>query len=502
VEALKGAFRCVLVTLPNFGEEAVRAGGFDFPELVGRLAATIKQVQPDGKVSLVTHDWGAYIGYLLEKTHPGLFVKMVALDIGGHLEPAGLKSSLMIIGYQWSLITCWMVGGLIPSLGGLMTKGVGKVIHVPARQRALIRSRYNYPYFYLWRGMLLPWKRSGLLGRYRPHCPVLYLFGEHKPLMFHSPRWLQIVANSGGRAEGIAGAGHWLMETHAETVNEKIADWFKDLTRPKVKARIRYLVPSGEKPVYIASRGGADAALDIGAEFEDREVTIHDARRLQPGASLDRQGFTLMPHTTMVEDFYALESVQAAYEAEITELVLAASGAAEALVFDHTLRSDSRAIRGDRSTREPASVIHNDYTDASAEKRLRDLLPAAEAEERLKGRFAIVNVWRSIAGTVENSPLACCDAATIDAADLVASERRAKDRIGELELVSWNPAHRWYYYPEMSRSEALLIKTFDSARDGRARRSIHTAFSNPLAAPDAPARESIESRVLVFFHKQ
>jgi len=47
--------------------------------------------------------------------------------------------------------------------------------------------------------------------------------------------------------------------------------------------------------------------------------------------------------------------------------------------------------------------------------------------------------------------------------------------------------------------EALLIKTFDSAMDGRARRSIHTAFSNPLAAPDAPARESIESRLMVFY---
>jgi hypothetical protein len=271
------------------------------------------------------------------------------------------------------------------------------------------------------------------------------------------------------------------------------------MTNPGVLANIRYLVPSGEKPIYIASRGGADAALNIGAEFEDHQVTIHDARRLQPPASLDHQGFTLLTHATLVKDFYALKMVQSAYEAEITELVLAASGGAEALVFDHTLRSDSRDIRGERSTREPASVIHNDYTDASAEKRLRDLLPGEEAEERLQHRFAIVNVWRSIAGPVLNSPLACCDATTIDVADLVASERRAAERIGELELVSWNPAHRWYYYPEMGRGEALLIKTFDSARDGRARRSIHTAFSNPLAPADAPDRESIESRLLVFF---
>jgi hypothetical protein len=69
----------------------------------------------------------------------------------------------------------------------------------------------------------------------------------------------------------------------------------------------------------------------------------------------------------------------------------------------------------------------------------------------------------------------------------------------QLELVSWNPQHTWYYYPDMNREEVLLIKTFDSALDGRARRSIHTAFDNPLAPVDAPPRESIESRLLVFF---
>ena len=266
-----------------------------------------------------------------------------------------------------------------------------------------------------------------------------------------------------------------------------------------VQADIRYLVPGPERPVYIASEGGADAALKIGAEFEDRSVTIADARQLDPPPALDRQGFSLVSAATRVTDFYRLDAEQSAYEAEIARLVLDATGGSDALVFDHTLRSDSARVRGERTTREPASVIHNDYTDASAEKRLRDLLPAGEAERRLANRFAIVNLWRSVRGTVHNSPLACCDAATLEAGDLVASERRARERVGELELVSWNPAHRWYYFPGMTADEALLIKTFDSARDGTARRSIHTAFHNPLAPPDAPARESMESRLLVFF---
>lgn len=267
-----------------------------------------------------------------------------------------------------------------------------------------------------------------------------------------------------------------------------------------VSTRLQYLVPSGEKPVYFASTGGADAQLKVSAEFEEHTVTVHDARQLPAPARLDHHGFALVHQATAVEDFYSEPGAwQARYEKELEALILSATGASDIHIFDHTLRSDSSSVRGDRDSREPATVIHNDYTDASARKRLEDLLPQQQAQRWLSGRFAIVNAWRSVAGPVITTPLACCDASTIAPVDLVASERRARDRTGELELVSWNPAHRWYYYPEMQRDEVLLIKTFDSAQDGRATRSVHTAFLNPLAGKDAPPRESIESRSIVFF---
>lgn len=268
-----------------------------------------------------------------------------------------------------------------------------------------------------------------------------------------------------------------------------------------VSAKLSYLVPSAERPVYYASRGGAGAALDIAAQFEEREVVIRDARCLAPAASLDREGFCLREQPTAVGDFYQLDrpGQRARYEVELTALVLEATGARQALVFDHTLRSDSAQVRGRRTTREPATVIHNDYSDASARKRLLDLLPAEDAARRLAQRFAIVNVWRSATGVIHHSPLACCDGRTVSAADRVAAERRAADRVGELELVCWNPDHRWYWYPRMDESAALLIKTFDSVPGAGASRAVHTAFDNPLAPPDAPPRESIESRLLVFF---
>jgi hypothetical protein len=82
---------------------------------------------------------------------------------------------------------------------------------------------------------------------------------------------------------------------------------------------------------------------------------------------------------------------------------------------------------------------------------------------------------------------------------LVSVKRQAKDRIGEIQLPIYNPAHRWYYFPELRPDEALLFKTYDSATDGRARFTIHTSFEDPAAAADAPPRESIETRCFVFF---
>lgn len=224
--ALSGQFYCVAVTLPNFGADHDQSGGYDFPQLVAGLAATLQMHRPNSKaVNLVTHDWGAYLGYLLQREHPDLVARMVALDVGGHAKPATIKASLFMVSYQWTLVFCWLVGGLLPPLGNVMSRWLGRLIRVPRRQQGELRSRCNYPYFYFWRGMFLSRWRSSLLGYYKPTCPVLYLYGKRKPVMFHSERWLKIVAESGGRSEGIDGAGHWFMETHPDIVNQAIIDW-------------------------------------------------------------------------------------------------------------------------------------------------------------------------------------------------------------------------------------------------------------------------------------
>jgi len=267
-----------------------------------------------------------------------------------------------------------------------------------------------------------------------------------------------------------------------------------------IQTELGYLIRSTDKPVYIASEGGAEARLDISAKFASHVVTISDARENVPAPTLDKEGFTLVDHDTSVTDFYDDDQVRDTYEREAAALVQEKTGASQVVVFDNTRRSDASAIRGARKTREPSAVVHNDYTDASARQRVLDILSGDEAEERLQRRFAIINVWRSIAGPVLTTPLAVCDATSVRNTDLVASERRAKDRIGELQLVTHNPDHRWFWFSALTGTEAILIKTFDSDLGGRARRSIHTAFVNPEAPADSSPRESIETRTFAFFN--
>ena len=65
-----------------------------------------------------------------------------------------------------------------------------------------------------------------------------------------------------------------------------------------------------------------------------------------------------------------------------------------------------------------------------------------EADRLLAGHFAIINLWRSIAGVVETMPLAFCDSTTVKADDLVSVERVAKDRVGELQMAKqWVDPH-------------------------------------------------------------
>ena len=262
-----------------------------------------------------------------------------------------------------------------------------------------------------------------------------------------------------------------------------------------IEATLDYIVDDGTK---IFTETGAPGANDrrSGGTPDPRRVTLRNGRHRD--FTLERDGFHFIRHDTKIADFFDEAEVRRVYYPEMEALVKAESGAARVVVFDHTLRTADDAAREARKIREVVSRVHNDYTEWSGPQRVRDLVPD-EADDLLRRRFAINQVWRPIRYPVETFPLAICSARTLSPANLVVSERRYPNRIGQTYAITYSPDHAWYWFPRMRREEALVFKTYESLDDGRARWTAHTAFRDPTAAPDARPRESIEIRTLAFF---
>ena len=312
-----------------------------------------------------------------------------------------------------------------------------------------------------------------------------------------------------------------------------------------------YVAASVESSLYrngkVYSRrdsSGNDTTQVLG-ELEKWQMPVHDARGMvgPQRRTLDANGFEMVerPLAGLDIDFLDHEQVVRRYYPQCADIVREEAGATVVKAFDHNVRSASgklsgRRIAGGQQVQRPAHVVHGDYTLTSGPQRLRDLAnpptgndtyrtQLAENETLLNGasvaraldsgRFALINLWRNIREEpVAIHPLALCDAASVHPDDLVVFEIHYADRIGENYFAKHADAHRWYFYPALTRDEALLIKQWDSAggfaRSGGARAdamtpdapctfSFHSAFEDPTSPPDAPDRWSIEVRCIALY---
>lgn len=269
---------------------------------------------------------------------------------------------------------------------------------------------------------------------------------------------------------------------------------FTDITAP-----LNFIRRQDTKPMFhsAALTGGA---MKLFFDTESYTVPISDMREIADTLSVDREGFELLRHKTTVGDLYDDDAIEQVYYPEIEAILRDKFGASQVVIFDVTRRSDGDVgAQNPDGLRGPASRLHVDYTAKSGPQRVRDVLGEEEAGrlEASGARIIQVNVWRPIRGPVERSPLALADATTMQEEDLIATNQIFPDRVGEIYSVAHNPAQRWYYAPEMTADEILLIKGWDSVDDGRTRFTPHGAFDLPETRQDAPARESIEVRTLV-----
>jgi hypothetical protein len=264
-----------------------------------------------------------------------------------------------------------------------------------------------------------------------------------------------------------------------------------------IEATLNYIVNDGSK-IFTVTAGPGGQDVRSGGTQDPHRVTIHNGRPDAREFTLERNGFRFVRHDTKVANFYDEDEIRRVYYPEMEALIKAESGAKRVVVFDHTLRTADDELRESKQIREVVRRVHNDYTEWSAPQRVRDILPN-EAEQLLRRRFAIIQVWRPIRHPVETYPLAMADAQSLSPDDMIISERRYPNRVGQTYAITYNPAHKWFWFPRMRREEALVFKVFDSMKDGRARWTAHTAFEDPTSPPNAQPRESIEIRTLSFF---
>jgi len=163
-------------------------------------------------------------------------------------------------------------------------------------------------------------------------------------------------------------------------------------------------------------------------------------------------------------------------------------------------------------TAAPVPRVHCDYTADGAPRRLMQMgdagiwsymrkrvLTPADFEDLASRRFAFINVWRSIADDpVQRSPLAVCDTNSVPRDDFFLYELIFPHRVGENYSLKFNEAHKWYYYPRMTKDECLIFKVYDKTEKGP-RFVFHTAFDDPQTTPSSPPRQSIEIRSVAFF---
>ncbi len=269
-----------------------------------------------------------------------------------------------------------------------------------------------------------------------------------------------------------------------------------------VRGELQFLGVCEGKPVAYGRQRDRDN-LPLVA----RGVSIVDARALNTTFQLDLQGFMLLRHVTAMRDFLDNEERQAVYLPELEQLVRALTGAEKAVALNSSVvrrseRSDSFLQAG---TTLPGRFVHCDYSSGHMGSLywLESALGPDEAAWRRRRRFAIYNVWRALSPPPQDTPLALCDARSVRPedcvpADCVCDPEDAPEWRFENSLYRYGAHQRWVYFPEMQLDEVLVFKGYDSD-SARAGGVPHAAFDDPSCPKGAPARESIDERVIAFF---
>ena len=285
-----------------------------------------------------------------------------------------------------------------------------------------------------------------------------------------------------------------------------------------VDASIMYVAPGS----FINRRFVAPGVEHNTGTYEPHIVKVRDARPIADHFTLDTHGFVLSKHRSSVEDFFDKERVDAVYPGEVAEAVRALTGATRVATVGWMVRTSGDLSKYVRPTagythkggvQPPAGEAHVDTAPDRADRMARANYERVFPGGKGYSRYIYGSFWRCFSEPPQDTPLAVCDSRsvrpdegttnTLFIVDKIPDEATmlgpmpGEDVVPGAAIFHHSPAHRWWYFSNMTRDETLLIKFHDSDRT-RAWRTPHTAFRDP-SFPDARPRSSIEFRTVAYF---
>jgi len=258
---------------------------------------------------------------------------------------------------------------------------------------------------------------------------------------------------------------------------------------------------------YYAPTGAEDPSIKpqfLNLPLAAQRVTIEDVRDRRDEFTLDEQGFTLVTWPGRARNYRDPDEVTRFYVPEIEAMLRRVTGCSRVVTAGAGfIRISDRIGERPKNTFITGNFVHADYSKNAGEFWLRRSVESEEeARDRLKKRYSIFNVWRIVSEPPQDVPLALCDARTVTRSDVVHTDFSSSGAGGGLNFENatyrYNPRHRWSYFSNMTREEILVFRGFDSD-PARQEAVPHTAFVDPTCPADAPPRESIEIRSIVFY---
>lgn len=275
----------------------------------------------------------------------------------------------------------------------------------------------------------------------------------------------------------------------------------------EVRSTIDYLVPSSRINRRFWAPG---RELNTGS-YASYEVVIRNARLAEP-FSLDQHGFCLASHRTDITDWERHYPPDSPYAAQVREVAARLTGADLVIPMGGMLR---RSGPTSASVQPPAAEAHVDFTQRSAERIAQRLYCRDRPNGPGYRRFIAFSLWRALSAPPQDMPLALCDGGSvrddegthntkIDVDEIPTGEALFAPVEGEENMTAATifhhcAAHRWWYFPDMTPDEVILIKLYDSDHS-TAWRCPHTAFRDS-SRPEAHERHSMEFRGIAYFSR-